>query len=454
MKRLLMVIIFTLLSIKSYTQCTNTSAYDDAYVPSYNDVITISTCTYQDEYNTIYDVIGGETYISTSSCGGYITIHRNTYNGPVITHGNSPLTWTSTTSGTYYVHYNTNSTCGTNTTCCTTTITCTSCPTLPINCVDGITICNDLTLDGNSFGYGTQELTSSNDGCLSGENQSSWYFLEFTSSGTLSLTINPSNGTDDYDFAIWGPYSTPNPATICPPNTNPIRCSYAADGGDTGLNTSSIDLTENSFGDKWVSSLNVLINEIYILVVDNYSSTTSPFTMDITLTNGATLNCTPLPISLLNFDGYPISNKKSNYLYWSTETEINNDYFTLERSLDMDIWTTITQIKGGGNTNTLMNYNYIDNNPPKTVTYYRLKQTDFDGNYEYFNPIHIKNENIVSTTYSSKNITLSSEQNYQIWDIIGRLVKSGYSDRINTGDLPGGVYIIKFGQYTEKFIVK
>ena len=462
MKRLIKVIIFTLLSTKSYTQCTNTSSWGSGNAPIYNDVpLTISTCTYRGEYNTVNNVVAGETYTSTLTCNNsnlYITIHQGTYNGTVVSYGNSPLTWTAISNGTHYIHYNTNSSCGTNgSNCCTTIITCNSCPSEPItpnNCLNGITICDDLTLNGNSSGYGTQELTNSNDGCLSTEHQSSWYFMEFTSSGTLSFSITPSNGTDDYDFAVWGPYSTPNPTIICPPNTNPIRCSYAAGGGNTGIGNGGSGTSEGVFGDGWVSSLNVLVGEIYIIVVDNYSSTTSPFTMDITLTNGATLNCTPLPVTLLDFDGYPISNKKSNYLYWSTETEINNDYFTLERSLDMDIWTTITQIKGGGNTNTLMNYSYIDNNPPKSITYYRLKQTDFDGNYEYFEPIVIKNENIVSTIYSGKNINLSSIQNYQIWDITGRLVKNGSSDYINTGDLSSGVYIIRFGQYTEKFIVK
>ena len=75
------------------------------------------------------------------------------------------------------------------------------------DCAGGVTVCNDQSFSGNSSGVGsTQELNGTNSGCLSVEHQSSWYFFEANTAGTLEFTISPQNGTDDYDFAVWGPY--------------------------------------------------------------------------------------------------------------------------------------------------------------------------------------------------------------------------------------------------------
>ena len=109
------------------TGCTNTSSFGTATAPTTNTTTTISSCNYQTEYSTINSVVAGKTYTLNSSCGGFVTIHSGTYNGPVVASGNAPLTWTAATSGTFYVSWNTNSSCGTATNCCTTTIACTNC---------------------------------------------------------------------------------------------------------------------------------------------------------------------------------------------------------------------------------------------------------------------------------------------------------------------------------------
>jgi len=106
-----------------------------------------------------------------------------------------------------------------------------------------------------------------------------------------------------------------------------------------------------------------------------------------------TPNCSPcvvvLPVELLSFEGY---NKGGvNMLSWVTATEINNDYFTLERSVDGENWLTIEQVDGSGNSSVEVSYEYIDDSYPNEVNYYRLIQTDFDGAYEEFNIIAIDN---------------------------------------------------------------
>ena len=98
-------------------------------------------------------------------------------------------------------------------------------------------------------------------------------------------------------------------------------------------------------------------------------------------------NNNPLPVELISFEGVYIEDKVK--LSWSTETEINNDYFTLERSSDGLIFTEIAQIPGNGSKERQSDYNYIDRNPVQPTSYYRLVQTDFDGRFEIFPAIAV-----------------------------------------------------------------
>ena len=115
--------------------CVNPSAYMTVAAPTTPGVLTISSCTFQSEYNTITGIVAGNQYRSTYNLGGWITVRHTTPNGTVVASGTSPLTWTATISGTYYIHYNTNSLCGTASSCGTTTIECLSCvaPPAPAN---------------------------------------------------------------------------------------------------------------------------------------------------------------------------------------------------------------------------------------------------------------------------------------------------------------------------------
>ena len=90
----------------------------------------------------------------------------------------------------------------------------------------------------------------------------------------------------------------------------------------------------------------------------------------------------PLPIELTSFNARV--NTQSNVdLTWTTATEINNDYFTIERTADGENWTSIAKEPGAGNSNSSIDYATTDTDPLQGVSYYRLKQTDYDGAYSY-----------------------------------------------------------------------
>jgi hypothetical protein len=99
---------------------------------------------------------------------------------------------------------------------------------------------------------------------------------------------------------------------------------------------------------------------------------------------------TPLPIELLSFeataDGEDVACK------WSTATEINNDYFLLERSFDHESFSPIVKVNGfgAGVSNQVLSYRHIDEGICSGVVYYRLKQVDLDGMFNYSNTVAVK----------------------------------------------------------------
>ncbi len=88
-----------------------------------------------------------------------------------------------------------------------------------------------------------------------------------------------------------------------------------------------------------------------------------------------------LSVQLLDFNAVLRADKV--YLDWSTQSEKNNDYFTIEKSQDGYTFFPLMQVKGYVNSQTLKAYQEIDNHPNVGVTYYRLKQTDTDGKISY-----------------------------------------------------------------------
>lgn len=99
-----------------------------------------------------------------------------------------------------------------------------------------------------------------------------------------------------------------------------------------------------------------------------------------------------LPIELISFFGTP--EKEHILLQWQTGSEINNDFFTLEKSITTDDWIILEEVDGSGNSTEIKDYETVDFNPILGVQYYRLKQTDFNGSSEY--------SRIISVLYEQK----------------------------------------------------
>ena len=100
--------------------------------------------------------------------------------------------------------------------------------------------------------------------------------------------------------------------------------------------------------------------------------------------------CGVLPIELISFTGIKKTCNK-NLLEWSTATENNNDRFDVERSLNGLLFDKIGELKSIGNSQYTRYYSYDDSEPHVAINYYRLKQVDYNGSYEYSSIISVDN---------------------------------------------------------------
>jgi hypothetical protein len=119
-----------------------------------------------------------------------------------------------------------------------------------------------------------------------------------------------------------------------------------------------------------------------------------------------------LPVVLYGFTAR-LDNKKIN-LSWSTLSEQNFDYFSIERSHDAKNYVQIGTVKGSGWSQTRNDYSFTDHNPMPGINYYRLKSVDFDGYTEIFPAISVFNDNVqVSVTSPVKDKTMTIHSNFE-----------------------------------------
>lgn len=98
----------------------------------------------------------------------------------------------------------------------------------------------------------------------------------------------------------------------------------------------------------------------------------------------------PLPITLLSFTA-TLQNSETVFVQWSTAMELNNDYFTVQRSADGITFYDISVVDGNGTNNGILHYHDYDYHALSGISYYRLKQTDFDGTISYSSVATISN---------------------------------------------------------------
>lgn len=164
-----------------------------------------------------------------------------------------------------------------------------------------------------------------------------------------------------------------------------------------------------------------------------------------------------LPIELSQF--YSNVHETKIELRWKTETEMNNEGFHIERSIDGINFKSLGFVRGQGNSNQTYEYDFVDERPLKGVNYYRLKQIDFDGAFDYSDVVSAdfsKSRQLISLSpnpVQRGSFTLSFPENdaatveMTMYDYTGRLVRQtqpvGLQTNINVEDLEKGIYLIR-----------
>ncbi len=185
---------------------------------------------------------------------------------------------------------------------------------------------------------------------------------------------------------------------------------------------------------------------------------------------------TPLPVELTLFNAALEKDKVA--IQWQTASEINNDYFVTEKSNDGEHFIPIHEIKGAGNSTSTLNYHDLDANPFQDVSYYRLKQVDYNGAVEYSPVVTIRNYSIESSLSIYPNPLVSDELhiNFELAENTTAALRIGAADgrnvyqsqiagnsynkgmeTINHHFLPG-IYIVELVsdeiKYIQKLVVK
>ncbi len=159
-------------------------------------------------------------------------------------------------------------------------------------------------------------------------------------------------------------------------------------------------------------------------------------------------------------------------LNWSTAQETNNSYFSLERSGDTQEWKEVKKISGSPYSNSVSNYQYVDEEPLNGNNYYRLKQVDADGRFQYSqvvmaNFIVMKNSTLVYPNPNAGSVLhvrypLSKNSVLTLSDLNGRILfrSTINSTTVSVPSLLRGTYVLKLqdpvsGQVKiEKYVVE
>ena len=135
-----------------------------------------------------------------------------------------------------------------------------------------------------------------------------------------------------------------------------------------------------------------------------------------------------LPIDLLSFDAKKQS--QNNLLFWSTATETNSDYFTIEKTLDGASYEVVGQVNGGGTSFDQLDYSLVDYDVRKAINYYRLKQTDTDGAEKISALVSVDNRENLGKVISMKTNLLGQEINENYRGVVIVIFEDGTSIKI------------------------
>jgi hypothetical protein len=355
-------------------------------------------------------------------------------------------------------------------------VNCTRQPTGNSDCQQSTPVCSNSGISDFSYGPGTSPQCG---GCVTNENYTNFYIFRPTgASGNIQLSICPSNGTDDYDFAIWGPFNTGDPSLLCSGLGAPVRCSYAmyprsggcgANTACTGMASGNNDVSEDVCGNGWVAPLSVTAGQYYILMVNGWTAGAQGYNLTWTLPSGMNLDCNPLSQPITRLSAQAIAGR-GILLSWDVDPDrIPQGQrlvgFGVERTVDEgQTWTTIATLPASMSS-------YIDPQPVLGVNGYRLRYQYGDGSHEvYVKPAWVEWHSSYGAPFRAWWRADQDALHIEIFDnglggavevytVDGRLLRKIPVDPnpfISAVGLPGlsaGTYLVRYGDLTQAVVV-
>lgn len=211
-------------------------------------------------------------------------------------------------------------------------------------------------------------------------------------------------------------------------------------GSSSNNNLGSVQSYSNGCLTTTLTGLTV--GTTYYIVVDGFEGDDCPYS--IQFGSGIVLG-----VELVFFNG--VAQNDGNLLEWQTYSEKNNDYFVLETSKNGYEFQQLAIVDGAGNSSSILNYNFLDRQPLGLVTYYRLKQVDFNGSASYSEVISVKRDQdelvsfypnpVVNSLYAAFNAPSKGTYSFEISNIQGALID------VSKLELVKGINQLKFDSF-------
>lgn len=245
-----------------------------------------------------------------------------------------------------------------------------------------------------------------------------WYEITPTTQGNATVTFYFTQN----DFTTYNTYATANGWPLLPQNASDAqgKANLRITKNSTGLGQNPVVLAPSSV--TWNAT-----KSYWEVVVSTPSFSQFRF-------HSANPQNSALPVSLVSFDGRAL--QKQNLLVWKTVTELNNQLFEIEKSVDGKSFETIGQViskASNGTSNFELSYQFTDDNPSIGHNYYRLKQVDLDNKVTYSQqidiirsensvPVHIYPNPVKNILFADIESASPAKMQIQLIDVTGKII--------------------------------
>jgi uncharacterized protein YjdB len=470
--------------------CDSVATLDLTINNSSTSTTTQTACNSFTWNGTTYTTSGTYTFTSTNSAGCDsvatldLTINNSSTSTTTQTACNS-FTWngtTYTTSGTYTFNYNNSNGCASvDTLDLTINNSSTSITTQ--------TACNSFTWNGTTYttsgvytfntlnavgcdSVATLDLTINNSSTSTTTqtacNSFTWNGTTYTTSGTYTFNYNNSNGCASVDTLFLTINVTPSSPTI---TTSTLNITAPANGVAYSCAT-----VIGATGYTWTytgTRATIISGQGTENIVIDFDASATNGDLQVVANNGncssnvtaVSITVTPLPVVLRSFTATKVNN--SALLKWTTASEINSKNFEVQRSMDARTFETIGVVKAKGFAS---EYSYIDEKPFAGINYYRLKQADRDGKFQYspMRQITIYNLQFTinvfpnpATNMLNVKVTNGTAKQVSIFNTLGKMVYQSNDNRtlyqVDITSMSAGTYFVEIlnmegRRVVEKFV--